>query len=326
MPKYPFIVFFTILFLAGCGGEKPEVLVVLKTLDNPFFVDIQDGFVKEWGERKQDAVVTIKSGRKEGDIETQRKILDAQYSSKVANRQPPLIKGLVLTPSASGGDLVLQIRRYRKAGIPVILLDTGINREELERQKTNYNLLVRSNNVTGGEIAADVLVKGLEDNAKECRVLVLNGVADHDTAKERRDGFVQKAESMGCEVAMEKTANWRRDDAQRIVSQLVANWKFTGVFAANDEMALGTISALKQAGINDGTLIVGFDAIPEAIEAVRSGLMLDTIAQNPRKMGKKAAMALAEFITTKAKKKKLPSFKEELLSPVSTKRNLAPAL
>lgn len=303
------------LILGGCSGssKNEQVLVVLKTLDNPFFIDIQDGFEKEWKKSGLQYGLTIKSGQKEGDVDGQRMVLDGQYSANVAERTPPFIKGVVLTPSTSGGDLVTQIKNYREAGIPVILLDTGINKKELQRAQTDYNLLIRSDNKAGGKVAAIVLSDGLK--GRDCNILILNGVADHDTAIERREGFIEESKSRGCTVVMEKTANWRRDEAQSIVSQLTANWKFTGVFAANDEMALGALSALQQAGAGQDTLIVGFDATAEARKAVNEGRLFDTIAQDPVKMGKEGARALVSYLGGK----KPPIFDELLLPPKPVK-------
>lgn len=195
----------------------------------------------------------------------------------------------------------------------MILLDTGIDQSELKMLGTEYNLLVRSDNRVGGKLAAEVLSNGLA--GRECRLLVLNGVADHDTAKERRDGFIAEAKARGCEVAMEKTANWRRSEAQQIVSQLTANWNFSGVFAANDEMALGALAALEQAGVGNNTLIVGFDATDEARKAIDNGKLFDTIAQDPRQMGQEGARALVGYLAGQTP----PSFKEILLPPKPVK-------
>ena len=165
----------------GCAREEQSVLLVLKTTQSEFFSDIHKGFSEELSKSKPDLVITVKAGEKPGDITGQTAALDAQYGQLVAGRRQPLIRGLVLTPSSSGGDLVPQIASYRRANIPVVLLDTSIERDQLVRANTDYNLLILSDNKAGGKLAAKVIADELKRRHKPCEVLLLNGNPDQDT-------------------------------------------------------------------------------------------------------------------------------------------------
>jgi ribose transport system substrate-binding protein len=68
------------------------------------------------------------------------------------------------------------------------------------------------------------------------------------------------------------------------------------VFAQNDEMALGAIEAIKAAGKLGKIIVVGFDAIPDAIEAVKKGEMAATIAQQPYLMGQLAIQKAYDYL------------------------------
>ena len=66
---------------------------------------------------------------------------------------------------------------------------------------------------------------------------------------------------------------------------LTANPDLAGIFASNDQMGLGAIQALKSAGKLDQVKVVGYDAIPQALQAVKDGTMLATVKQFPERMG-----------------------------------------
>lgn len=296
--------------LASCSTQEQKILLVLKTVDNPFFVDMEKGVKDELSKAGLKIELVTKSGQNEGDVGGQRIVLDSQFDQNVANRAQPLIKALILTPASSGADLVQSIRRYRDANIPVILLDTEISKHALESAKTEYNLVVFTDNIEGGRLAAEKMVS-LHAGAP-CNILILNGVADSNTARERREGFVERAQSLGCEIGLEKTANWRREQAQQIVGVLAGSWNFTGVFAANDEMALGAFSALRQSGRDTSKIpIVGFDATDEARRACNEGRLAATVAQDPFEMGRRAIRAAVSF----SRQTPIPKFEVQKLAP-----------
>ena len=126
-------------------------------------------------------------------------------------------------------------------------------------------------------------------------MLVLNGVPEHDTAKQRREGFLLAVKNMGYEIT-ERTANWRRSEARTIVEAFSnAGQVPDAIFAANDEMAIGTIEALRQTN-KSLPPIIGFDATDEARALVKEGTLYATIAQAPRRMGERAAEELAVLL------------------------------
>jgi ABC-type sugar transport system substrate-binding protein len=135
------------------------VLLLLKTLDNPFFVEIERGFREDW--KQPNVSVEVRAGKNEGDTGAQRQLLESFFVQHVKGRKNPTLRGVVLTPSGSSGELADYIKPFRDAHIPIILLDTGIDRKTLEQVGTNYNLLFASDNSQGGEAAATVLLEKL---------------------------------------------------------------------------------------------------------------------------------------------------------------------
>jgi ribose transport system substrate-binding protein len=98
-------------------------------------------------------------------------------------------------------------------------------------------------------------------------------------------------------VVAEQTANWEVDQgytaAQNIIS---ANPDLELVFASNDNMGIGALRAIQEAGLKDRIGIVGFDAVSEALNLVESGEFLCTVAQFPSRMGEIAVENVVKAI------------------------------
>lgn len=295
-----------IVLLSGChnqdvgngtdGGQV--VLLLLKNQSNPFFQDIAKGTQAEFANVPRGIRLEVRSGADEGDTTTQRQVLDEFYSQFVSGRSTPLLRGVILTPAASGSELTRQIKQIRDKNIPVIILDTRIENRALKEAETDYDAFIASSNRDGAASAADLIVTHLSQGGN---ILVLNGVEGQETARERRAGFseeiVKKSREMNITYNIEeRTANWQRAEARRTVDSFLAFGKrFDAVFGANDLMALGAVDALGGRMGGGSVVVVGFDAIPEAREAVAKGVLLATMAQNPGEMGRRGVRSLLQL-------------------------------
>jgi ribose transport system substrate-binding protein len=138
----------------------------------------------------------------------------------------------------------------------------------------------------------------------------LEGVSGNDAANKRKAGFLDGIkEYKNIKVVASQVANWNRDQAYtKFQNILLANKNLKAVFACNDEMALGAYSAIVQQKISkENIVLVGFDAIPEAVEAVNAKKMDATIAQQPSLMGAKALIYARDIINDKKVDKMFPS-------------------
>ncbi|MCH2057716.1 MAG: sugar ABC transporter substrate-binding protein [Thalassotalea sp.] len=279
---------FMILTLIGCSpanNQNGEILLLLKTLDNPFFLEIKEGVKTEMDNKNLQYKLTVKAGAFEKDIETQRRVLESYISAK-----KNVLKGVIITPSGSQNELVRQIKKLNNLNIPVILVDTDIDIESLNDVGAYYDYYVGSDNLYGGKLAGEYLSKFL---SQESKVLILNGPNNHETAMKRRNGFVNSIEELQIQL-IERTANWREDEARKLVSSLISAGKnVDAIFAANDNMALGAIEAYRTIGRDEPIpVIVGFDAIDKAVEAIDSGKLAASIKQRPFTMGEKAVQLM----------------------------------
>jgi ribose transport system substrate-binding protein len=119
-------------------------------------------------------------------------------------------------------------------------------------------------------------------------VAVIEGISGHETADQRRLGFLHGIEdSPGIRVVASQTANWERALAYNVAENLLqAHPEIDAIFAANDEMALGALEAADAAQRLEDVAIVGFDAIPDALDNIRAGRLLGSVAQFPSEMGR----------------------------------------
>jgi len=121
-------------------------------------------------------------------------------------------------------------------------------------------------------------------------VVVLEGIPGHETGDERLRGFREViAKSPGIKIVASQPANWERDQGFNVFQNILqANPNVNGLFACSDLMALGAMEAIAAAGKTGKIVVIGFDALPEAREAIKKGAMAATVAQFASRMGSTA--------------------------------------
>lgn len=274
-----FMMILLFLPLWGCYKEEfpgqPTVALVVKTLNNPFFNDMQVG--AEEMARELQLNLIVQAAEREIDVEQQVQIVE-----NLIQRQVDVI---MLAPSGSR-EVVPVISRANEAGIHVITLDTRVDTDLLERDNTEIATFIGSDNYEGGYIAATHTGETLHGTGK---VAILEGIPGHETADSRQQGFLAGiAQFENIVVVTSQTANWERNLGYNVFENILQSYSdIDAVFAASDLMALGAVEAIASSGREPGDIIVvGFDAHREAVEAIRSGAMHATIAQNPYEIGR----------------------------------------
>ncbi|UCD97881.1 MAG: substrate-binding domain-containing protein, partial [Chloroflexota bacterium] len=165
------------------------------------------------------------------------------------------------------------------ANIPVFTVDRGANGGVVISH-------VASDNVAGGKLAAQYLCEALEGAGK---VVELEGIAGTSAARDRGQGFNEymSQECSGVEIVAKQTANFNRAEGLTVFENILqAQPEIDGTFAHNDEMILGAIEAAEAAGRAETIIFVGFDAVDDALQAVRDEKLAATVAQQPAEMGR----------------------------------------
>jgi ribose transport system substrate-binding protein len=155
-------------------------------------------------------------------------------------------------------------------------------------------------NRKAGQEAAKALIKYLKNNGN---VAVLEGTSGVATAEERKKGFeeIMASEGTGMKIVASQPANYNRNMGYQITQTiLVAHPEIKGIFGANDELALGAMKAVEEAGRND-IAIVGINYGKEAQQAMVAGKMLGSISQSPYDMGRIAVEKTYDYITKSIK-------------------------
>jgi ribose transport system substrate-binding protein len=114
-------------------------------------------------------------------------------------------------------------------------------------------------------------------------IIALQGILDTGAAKDRFAGLEESlAENTGVELLDQQTANFSRQEALAVTETLLTKHgdKVKGIWAANDDMALGAIQALEAEGLEGKVAVVGIDAVPEAVTAVSDGSMTATVSSD----------------------------------------------
>ena len=179
---------------------------------------------------------------------------------------------------------------------------------------------VGADNVRGGEIQAEWVVSHFPDGA---RVFHLLGQPGSGPAIDRAAGVHNVLDPLKDKypIVFEQTANFARADALNVTNAGLAGLDEPPdvIIAANDDMALGAMEAVNAMGLQDKIVILGFDALPEALAAVRDGGLAGTIEQHPGGQSRTAVQIAVTFLRTGEK----PSSDVVLLEPVMiTKDNV----
>jgi ribose transport system substrate-binding protein len=196
---------------------------------------------------------------------------------------------LIINPTDSDA-IVTAIEDANNAGIPVITVDRGANGGEVL-------VHIASDNVAGGVMAAEFLAEKINFKGK---VVELVGIPGTSAARDRGKGFETKLEDYpDIELVAKQSANFNRAEGLRVMENILqAHPDIDAVFAQNDGMALGAVEALRAAGKLDQVVVVGFDAIDDAVKAVEDGEMAGTIAQQPALMGSLAVEKAFNYLET----------------------------
>ena len=271
---------------SGAGGTagKPTVALVVKTLNNPFFSEMQKG--AEDAAKKAGVTLIVQAADREVDVERQMQIIENLIERKVG--------ALCITPSGSR-EIVPVIVKANNANVPVLIVDTRADEKALAAAGGRIATFIGSDNYDGGRIAGAFVIEKLGGKGN---VAVLEGIAGHETGDARLRGFREAlAGAPGMKIVASQPANWERDQGFNVFQNILqANPDVNALFACNDLMALGATEAIAAAGKTGKIVVVGFDAQPEARAAIKKGTMAATVAQFPARMGASAVENAAKLL------------------------------
>lgn len=261
--------------------DDMKIGMSISTLNNPFFVTLSEGAKDE---AKKDKVNLT--------------VVDAQdNASKQASDVEDLIQQkvdlIIINPTDSEA-VASAVQSANDANIPVITVDRTSDGGQVVSH-------IASDNVKGGQMAGEYLEKLVGKGAK---VAELEGVAGSSAARDRGEGF-HKVADKNLKVVKSQTANFNRSEGLTVMENILqSNPDIKGVFAQNDEMALGALEAIEAA--HKDIKVVGFDATDDAQKAIKQGKMAATIAQKPTQIGEIAVDTAVKSLKGEKVAKSIP--------------------
>lgn len=260
---------------SGSAGSAVTVGLSISTLNNPFFVSLRKGAEDE---AKKEGVTLITVDAQNDPAKQQASVEDL-IQKKV---------GVILINPTDSSAVANVVKEATDKGIKVVSLDRSVNGAEVSSH-------IASDNAAGGKMAAQFMLQKLGGKGN---VVELQGIPGSSAARERGDGFDKSIEAdNGVKIVTKQPADFDRAKSLSVMENIIqGNKDIQGVFAQNDEMALGAVKAIQAAGLKN-IVVVGFDATDDAMAAVKAGTMAATVQQQPELIGQygvQAAMKLAQ--------------------------------
>jgi ribose transport system substrate-binding protein len=243
---------------------------------NPFWAAVQEG--AETAGEDMGVTVTVMSPPQESDVAAQVSQIEDAISQGV--------DGIALAPTDPAA-LEPVVQQALDADIAVVFIDTQGSNEDVT--------FIGTDNETGAALAGEYLCDNVPEGGK---VAILQGIITQSTGMARAEGSKAAVEGCGLELVAETPAEWDRAKGLTATEDiLTANSDLAGIFGSNDNMALGATEAIANAGIApEDIVVVGFDANPDAAQAILDGTMDATVAQNPTNMGRFGVENLIKLI------------------------------
>lgn len=257
------------LVMAGCGTDRASsqsasLSAVIKPLQNPFFATMRDGLVQTAKQHKVRISVRAALALQDaaGQASALESLVDKGADCYIVN---PIDQSNLIPPL--GG-----------VAAPIVEIDSPIDPMAAQAAGVRIITYIGSDNVAAGLLAARAMASRVGTRA---RVAVIVGMPGDPDSTARARGFAEGARGRFTVVGP-VAADFDRKQAHDAALELIRGPKgIDGIFAVNDEMALGAVDASRELGENGNVDVIGMDGIPEALAAIRGGELSATVAQYP---------------------------------------------
>jgi ribose transport system substrate-binding protein len=252
-----------------------RVGVILKGLDNPFFVTLYEGVRTEASRRGAASAVRAATGdaNRKGQARLVRELVAMGKDCYVVN---PI----------TGTNLIAPLKGVKR---PIVNVDSPVDVDAARRAGVRIATFIGTNDVTAGKLAAARMASLVPRGGT---VALIGGPADSVNSRHRLSGFELGIRGTNLKVVARVYADYARDKAEVAADEILRGHPgLSGFFAVNDEMALGVAVAVRSAGKTGAVAIIGVDGISEALDAVRDGSISATVSQYPYVMGQMAIEA-----------------------------------
>ncbi len=270
--------------LAGCEPvappqvvtptPRPVIALVMKTLTNPFFVEMERGARR--AEQELDIELLVRATAQETSVEQQISLIDELIRNHV--------NGIVIAP-ADSLRLIPVLKQAQDAGIVLVNIDNALDQDFSQKHGLQPVPFISVDNEQGAYASARYLADQWAGKGP-VKVAILEGIRAAQNARDRTAGAKRAfADAPQVELVAVETANWKIEEGYRVTQQLLMQHPdVQGIFAGNDMMALGALQSLKEAQRPEAR-VAGFDALSEALDALKAGQLVATVDQQAAQQG-----------------------------------------
>ena len=266
------------LSVTGAQAAGGLMTIIVNDPSNPYW--LTEGNVAAAEARKLGYEANV--GASKGDTNTESNLIDTAITNKSV--------AIILDPANASGS-VGAVKKAIAAGIPVILVNAEINQEGLAKAQ------LVSNNAQGAALGAQQWVKDVGQKGDYVELL---GAPSDNNAATRSNGYeTVLGQYDDLKKVGQQVANWDRTQGHdKMQNLLQAHPGIIGLISGNDEMALGAIAALKEAGKLSSVKVGGFDGSPDAVSAIKAGELQYTVLQPVAVFSAKAVDEADSFVKT----------------------------
>lgn len=252
--------------------DSPKIALVMKTLTNPFFVDMERG--ARQAESELGVQLIVKTAAQETSIQQQIEIVEELIKLQV--------DAIVIAPGDSS-ELIPVLRKAQEAGIVVVNIDNRLDPALSEKAGLVDVPFISVNNEEGAYEAAHVIASQIN---QPTLAIILEGITTAQNAQDRKAGALRAFEENDqVTVIAIQSANWKIDEAYDLTEVIFTKHPEIGlIFCANDMMALGAIQYLQDHDIQN-VLVAGFDNLSEAQASLENGQLQATVDQQAALQG-----------------------------------------
>jgi ABC-type sugar transport system substrate-binding protein len=276
----------TLASVSGVSAQSAKnykIGALTKSLANPYFLLMKQGY--DYAQKKLGVDVVFGSTPKEeADVE-QLNILQSWLAEGS-------LEGYVVTPFRATS-LNSVLTHVSRKNLPIINIDELIPENAAKADGITIVARIASNNVEAGTLDAQLVLSAVPKGAD---VAIIEGDPGTTSSIERVTGFTNVAKEGGLNIVANQPANWNRKKAGELATKMLeGDPNLKAIFVANDDMALGVVRSVQAAGATGKILVVSVDGTPDAIDALKQGLLAGTVAQYPDAM---AYMAVETMVKT----------------------------
>jgi ABC-type sugar transport system substrate-binding protein len=260
----------TVAQIGDVKSDKPyKLLAVVKTLSNEYWQTMATGY--QDAAKEKGVTIDILSVPTEQDTEQQLN----QLQTALAQGYDAIMVSPI-TPT----NLIPALAQATSQNIPIINVDEKVDPQAAQDAGAKLTSVIASDNKEAGAKAAQWMIDNIPNGGN---VAIIEGKAGNQSGLDRKEGFQSAIEASGkFKVVASQPADWDGPKALDVTTNILqANPDLVGIYAANDTMALGAVEAVRGAGKLDQIAVLGTDAIPAALAAVKAGDMKGTVAQFP---------------------------------------------